>query len=249
MEERKRPFVDVCLTPALFYQYDVSQSIVVVIDVLRATSSICVAFQYGAKSITPVMTMEESYSYKEKGYLIGAERQGEMLEGFDLGNSPFSYMEDKIKGRNIALTTTNGTKAMNVAKEAYLTVAGSFLNLDALAQWLIAKEKNVLCLCSGWKDTFNLEDTLFAGALTQLLMPHFKLSNHRDAALAAMELYKCANGDLYEFLSPSSHRSRLAKLQIEEDVIYCLTPNQTQVIPVLKNGVLYNLTDVDVMAQ
>lgn len=244
MPQPLRPFVDVCFTPALFHQYDVSKTIVVVIDVLRATSSMCVAFQYGARSITPVMTMEESLSYRDKGYLVGAERHGEMLEGFDLGNSPFSYMEEKIKGRDIALTTTNGTKAINMAKPAHLVVVGSFLNLDSLADWLVKQNRNVLCLCAGWQDTFNLEDTLFAGALAQKLLPNFLLSPHRDSALAAIELYKCAKGDVYEFLAPSSHRNRLAQLHIEEDVIYCLTPNQTQVIPVLKDGVLYNIKDV-----
>jgi 2-phosphosulfolactate phosphatase len=246
---KSRPRVDVCLTPALFYQFDVSDSIVVVIDILRATSSMCVAFQYGAKSLVPVMTTEESFSYKEKGYLIGAERQGTQLEGFDLGNSPFSYMEDKIAGRNIALTTTNGTRAMNIAKDAYLVVAGSFLNLSVLTEWLIQQDKNVVCLCAGWKDTFNLEDTLFAGALSQQLLRHFQLSNHRDAVLAAMQLYDSAKTDLYAFLTPSSHRNRLAELKIDEDVIYCLTPDQTRVVPVLKNGVLFNYTDVLVNAQ
>lgn len=240
----QKPTIEVCLTPALFHQYDISQSIVVVIDILRATSSICVAFQHGAKSIVPVSTVEESMAYKSKGFLIGAERQGTMLEGFDLGNSPFSYMSDKIKGRDIALTTTNGTKAINIARHAKMLVVGSFLNLDALSLWLISQNQNVICLCSGWKDTFNLEDTLFAGALASKLSDSLELSLHRDSTLAAMHLFDCAKNDLYGFLNNSSHRIRLAKLHIDNDIVYCLSPNKAPVVPILKNGVLYNLKDV-----
>jgi 2-phosphosulfolactate phosphatase len=239
-----KPTIEVCLTPALFHQYDISQSIVVVIDVLRATSSICVAFQHGARSIVPVSTVEESMAYKAKGFLIGAERQGTMLEGFDLGNSPFSYMDEKIRGRDIALTTTNGTKAINIARHAKMLVVGSFLNIDALAQWLTEQNQNVICLCSGWKDTFNLEDTLFAGALAKKLAEHFELSLHRDSTLAAIHLFDCAKNDLYGFLENSSHRIRLSRLNIHNDIVYCLSPNKAPVVPVLRNGVLYNLKDV-----
>lgn len=220
----------------------------VVIDILRATSSICVAFQNGANSLIPVSTIEESMAYKAKGYLIGAERQGLMLDGFDFGNSPFSYMDERIKGANIALTTTNGTKAMNIAKESYKVVAGSFLNLDALTIWLIKQNRNVICLCSGWKDTFNLEDTLFAGALSQQLIPHFDMSVNRDSTIAAIHLYDLAKADIFSFLNNSSHRMRLSALHIEEDITYCLTPNQASVIPVLNNGALYDVSKVNEMA-
>ena len=240
-----KPVVEVCLTPDLFHHYHATNAIVVAIDILRATSSICVALQYGALSVVPVMTIEESYAYKQKGFLIGAERQGSMVEGFDLGNSPFSYMDEKIQGRHIALTTTNGTQAINLAqKHADRVVAGSFLNIDVLANWLIEQNKNVICLCAGWKNTFNLEDTLFAGALTQKLLPHFAHSPHRDSALAAINLYQQAKDDMYAYLGQSSHRMRLEKLKIDEDVIYCLTPNQTLVIPVLHNGALIRHTDI-----
>lgn len=244
----QKPTVEVCLTPALFDHYDYKNSIVVVIDILRATSSICVAFQNGANSLVPVSTVEESLAYKAKGFLIGAERQGLMLEGFDFGNSPFSYMDEKIKGANIALTTTNGTKAINIAKDSYKVVAGSFLNLDALTQWLTKENKNVICLCSGWKDTFNLEDTLFAGALSQQLLPHFEMSINRDSTIAAMHLYDLAKTDIFSFLNNSSHRMRLSALHIEEDITYCLTLNQASVIPVLKNGVLYDASRISELA-
>lgn len=235
----RKPFIDVCLSPALYNLYNPQDSIVVVIDVLRATSSICIAFEYGAQCLVPVSTIEESMGFKKEGYLIGAERQGEMLAGFDFGNSPFSYMDDKIKGSKIALTTTNGTRALNIAKNAHTVVVGSFLNLDALCDWLKEQKRDVICLCSGWKNSVNLEDTLFAGAVVSKLIPDFDLSDFRDTAIAANQIYNFAKDDLYGYLDNSSHRKRLEKLNINEDIIFCLKPNQTKAIPILKGDTLY----------
>ena len=234
--------LEVCFSPALIHLHDVSDAIVVVIDILRATSSICVAFAHGGRSIVPVATIEESQAYRAQGFLVGAERNGEMLDGFDLGNSPFSYMDPKIKGRDIALSTTNGTQAIAAATGAYQLVAGSFLNLDYLCDWLKKQDKNVLLLCSGWKNSFNLEDTLFAGAVAERLSDDFELNKMRDAVIAAKHLYQFAKNNMNEFLEQSSHRKRLEKLQIEKDIEYCLTPNLAPVIPVLVNGALVNLT-------
>ena len=147
-QTKRKPYIDVCLSPALYNLYDPSQSIVVVIDVLRATSSICVAFEYGAECLVPVATVEESMSYKAKGFLIGAERQGEMLEGFDFGNSPFSYMDSRIRGSKIALTTTNVTRALTIAKNAHTVAVDSFLNLMSLCQWLSQEQGAVNFLVS-----------------------------------------------------------------------------------------------------
>ncbi len=241
MSEKPVRFVDVCFSPALIHLHDITESIVVVIDVLRATSSICVAFAHGVKSIIPVASVEESLAYKEKGFLVGAERNGEMLDGFDLGNSPYSYMDPKIIGRDIALSTTNGTQAIAAATGAYKIVVGSFLNLETLCNWLKQQDRSVLLLCSGWKNSFNLEDTLFAGAVVEGLQNDFDLSKMRDSALAAQHLYNIAKNDLNAFLEKSSHRIRLEKLNIDSDIKYCLTPNQTNVVPVIVNGALVNV--------
>lgn len=240
-QAEKAKFLEVCFSPSLVHLHDLRESIVVVIDVLRATSSICVAFHHGVNSIVPVAGIEESMAYKEKGYLVGAERNGEMLEGFDLGNSPFSFMDAELAGRDIALSTTNGTQAIAAASDAHTLVAGSFLNLDVLADWLKTADRSVLLLCAGWKNSFNLEDTLFAGALAEKLLPHFELNRMRDAVLAAIHLYSISKDDLYGFLGQSSHRKRLSKLQIEKDIEYCLTPNLAPVIPVMVNGALVRM--------
>ena len=239
--ENRRPTIDVCFSPALFHLYDPTECIVVVIDILRATSSICVAFEHGVNSIVPVSTIEEALEYKKKGYLAGAERQGETLPGFDLGNSPFSYMDPKIKGRDIALTTTNGTRAINAAKNAYQVVIGSFLNKAALIHWLNEQKRDIICLCAGWKNTFNLEDTLFAGALVYKLKKDFDLSLGRDSCIAAEYLYMLGKNDMYKFLGESSHRLRLERLHIEKDIEFCLTLNKTKVVPVLQGDVLKDI--------
>ena len=225
--------IEVCLTPALIDLYDIEQSIVVVIDILRATSSITYGIENGAKAIIPVSLVEECLAYKEKGYLLAAERNGEVVEGYDFGNSPFSYTKEKVGGKTIVLTTTNGTKALHLAsKRAHQVVIGSFLNLDSLCDYLASQAKNVLLLCAGWKDQFNLEDTLFAGAVVSKLRKNFE--HFDDSSVAAEDLYVLAKDDLRKYLHKSSHSHRLAQLNIEEDVVFCLQLNVCTAIPVLE---------------
>ena len=238
MQKHIRKKVEVCFSPNLFELHKGDAEIFVVIDVLRATSAICTAFKYGVKSIIPISTLEEAFDYKRKGYLVAAERDGQVVEGFKFGNSPFSYMTKEIKEKTIVMTTTNGTKTINVAKDAGTVVVGSFLNLDALCEWLVKQNKNILLLCSGWKNKFNLEDTICAGAIAEKLLSTLKFESSEDSSVAAKYLFLSAKENYLGFLKSSSHRSRLKKLNLKEDVKYCLTPNQTQVIPVLKNGVL-----------
>lgn len=233
--------IEVCYSPKLFDLYAHRDHIVVVIDVLRATSSICVAFEHGVDHIVTSATIEESMSLRSEGYLVAAERNGEMIDGFDFGNSPYSYMEDKIRGSRVALTTTNGTQAIEAARKAHMVVIGSFLNQDALCAWLEQQDRSIVCLCAGWQNKFNLEDTLLAGAIVHQLKKTFQYTADCDSAIAAEYLYELARHDLYSFLENSSHRKRLARLHIEKDIEYCLTPNQTNVIPALVNGRLINI--------
>jgi 2-phosphosulfolactate phosphatase len=229
--------IDVCFSPFLYPVYEKEEQIVVVIDVLRATSAICTAFQYGVEKMIPVATVEEALAYKQQGYLVGAERNAIAIEGFDFGNSPYSYMTDKIKGQTVVITTTNGTQAIEAAKNAYAVVIGSFLNITALCDWLIVQDKPILLLCSGWKNKFNLEDTLFAGAVTEILSKQeaFKLL---DGALATKYLYQQAHQNPYKFLNYSSHKERLSAMGLKDDIKYCLTLDQTNVIPILKDKYL-----------
>ncbi len=239
MEKRKH--IEVCFTPGEYPYFKDEYEIVVVIDVLRATSAICAAFAHGVKSIIPVATVEEAREYQKKGFLAGAERKGQIVEGFDFGNSPYSYMKEELKGQEVVLSTTNGTKALDIAKDAEIVVVGSFLNLDAMCKWLEKQDKNILCLCSGWQDKFNLEDTICAGALCEYLVGTGKFLSDEDSSIAAKYLYMSAKDNYFGFLKSSSHRRRLKNLNLNEDIKYCLTPNQNDVIPILKNGKLVQL--------
>jgi len=232
--------IEVCLTPALLHLYDISESIVVVIDVLRATSSIVYGIDNGATAIIPVAQVEDCLNYAGKGFLLAAERDGSVVDGYDFGNSPFSYSRDKIEGKTVVLTTTNGTKALHLAREgASQVVVGAFLNLNALCEWLKVQEKSVLLLCAGWKDQFNIEDTLFAGAVVAELRKEF--THYDDSSVAAEDLYLLAKDDLRTYLHKSSHSHRLAELNIEEDVKFCLQLNLCKAIPVLVGDALVAL--------
>lgn len=234
------PKIEVCLTPALLDLYPIENSIVVVIDILRATSSITYGIENGAEAIIPVMNVEDCLAYADKGYLLAAERNGEVVEGYDFGNSPFSYTAQKVAGKTIVLTTTNGTKAMHLAQErAYQVIVGSFLNLSAVCEYLKKENKDVLLLCAGWKDNFNLEDTLFAGAVVEQLQEDFTVGD--DSSVAALDMYQLAKSDLRGYLQKSSHNHRLIKLNIEEDVRFCLKIDVCQAIPVLQGEMLVAL--------
>lgn len=230
--------IEVCFTPGEYPYFKGEYEIVVVIDVLRATSAICAAFDNGVRSIIPVADIETAREYQKKGFLVGAERKGQIVEGFDFGNSPFSYMKEEFKGKDIVLTTTNGTKALDIASDAPTVVVGSLLNLDALCHWLEEQNRNTLCLCSGWQDKFNLEDTICAGAICDYLINTGRFKSDEDSSIAAKYLYISAWVNPLGYLKSSSHRRRLKNLNLNEDIKYCLTPNQTEVIPILKDGKL-----------
>lgn len=233
--------IDACFSPYLYPVYKDTESVVVVIDILRATSAICIAFEYGVEKIIPVATVEEARKYKSMGFLAGAERDAVKVEGFDFGNSPFDYNGDHVKGKSIVLTTTNGTQALDAARDAYKVVIGSFLNLGALCEFLIRENRNVLLLCSGWKNKFNLEDAIFAGAVTEAMSRLSKEYKLGDACLALKYLYQMAERDPIKFLNNASHKERLAGLNLKKDIRFCFTPNQTGIIPVLKDGALVRM--------
>ena len=233
--------IEVCYTPQAYPLFHKNDAVVVVIDVFRATSAIVTAFYNGVSKMIPVASVEEAKEYQRNGYMAAAERDGEVIEGFELGNSPFGYMNNKVKGKTIAISTTNGTQAIEASRQASKILIGSFLNLDVLCDYLTAQKKDVILVCAGWKNKFNLEDTVFAGAVVNKLTTESGFEITCDSAIAANHLYTIAKDDLYEFLSNSSHRNRLAKLDLERDIKYCLTPNQCPVIPVMEGKYLVKL--------
>lgn len=228
--------IDVCLSPDLMHLYPVSDRVVVVVDILRATSCMVTALAHGVKSIRPFANLEECRAMKAQGYFTAGERNGEKVDGFDFGNSPFEYMNENLRGQKIAFTTTNGTQAIAKSQGAKQIIIGSFLNLSAVVEYLKNGTDNVLVVCAAWKGKVNLEDTLFAGALVERLKDHIKPDC--DAPLAAQRLYNLAKKDLVDFLKDSSHVKRLNRLHIHKDIAFCVTPDQYSIVPKLVDGEL-----------
>jgi 2-phosphosulfolactate phosphatase len=228
--------IDVCLTPELLHLHRIENSIVVVVDVFRATSCMVTGFAHGVAKILPVATLDECRHYQEQGLLTAAERDGLMPPGFELDNSPFSYMADRVAGATIVMTTTNGTLAITRSRAAVKVLVGAFLNLGALTDYLRTQQYDVLVLCAGWKGNPNLEDTLFAGALVERLQDDFLVLE--DAAIMARRLYQQGKDDLLGFVANSSHVRRLQRLGIQKDIAYCLQPDLYDVLPVLRGNVL-----------
>ena len=231
----KKNFIDVCLSPELLHLYSLEDTIVVVTDILRATSCMVTALASGVKAIIPIREVGDCMKMKNLGHLIAAERDGKKIEGFDLGNSPFSYQEKHLQGKTIALTTTNGTQAIKLSERAEEILVGAFLNLETIAKYLNDKEKNVLVVCAGWKGKVNMEDTLFAGALVEQL-DNFAAAN--DSALMAKILYQESKNNLLGVLMQCSHVQRLKNLGIEKDIEFCLQHNIYKVLPKMQQGAL-----------
>lgn len=228
------PTVEVCFSPRL-YEHKLTKEnfITVVVDILRATTSICAAFDHGVKEIIPVSGLDEAKEMKKRGYFVACERDGQVMEFADIGNSASDFMREDLLGAIVAFSTTNGTKTINMARDAQEVLIGSFVNIQALADHLIDKKKNVVIFCAAWKNLFNLEDSVFAGALAELLLDN-GFSTICDSAHGAIDLWHRAKSDLRKYLAKSSHRNRLKHLVSDEDFDYTISLNSTKVVPILK---------------
>jgi 2-phosphosulfolactate phosphatase len=230
---------DVCLTPDLLHHHSVENTVVVVADIFRATSCMVTAFAHDVAQIIPVATVEECRVYQERGFLAAAERNAQLVDGFDLDNSPFSYMDERLRGERIAMTTTNGTLAITRSRQAVKVLVGAFLNLDAIANYLRNQSYDVLVLCAGWKGRVNMEDTLFAGALAERLRDDVHLDE--DSAIMAWRLYCEGKDNLLSFIANTSHIRRLQRLGIQKDISYCLQHDLYDVVPVLRGSALVRM--------
>lgn len=233
------PKVEVCFSPALYpYKLIKKDFVAVVVDIFRASTSICAALHYGIGQIIPISTINEARDYKKKGYIVACECNGETLDFADIGNSPSCFLKNEFRNQAIAFSTTNGTQVINQAQnDADMVIIGSFINLKAVSEFIISMNKDVVILCAAWKNLFNLEDSIFAGALADLLI-HAGYATECDSAKAAMELWRKARPDIREFLSKSSHRNRLKHLVSDEDYEFTVSLNISETVPVLKDNVL-----------
>ncbi len=238
-----KPTLNTCLSPGLLHLYNVSSSIVVIIDVLRATSTIATALHNGAKEIIPVDSVPDCIRIgKEISAITAGERDGQIAEGLQHGNSPFEYSNEFIGGKTLVLTTTNGTKLLHMAhaRGAKEIITGSFPNISKVVAYLLEKNTNIILACAAWKDKVNIEDTLFAGAVTSRIKEHFDVQC--DSTQMAESMFLHAKNDLYEFMKErnATHYHRLTKYHLEKDIRYCLTEDGAPALPMYVNGKLIN---------
>jgi 2-phosphosulfolactate phosphatase len=236
-----KPTLHTSLSPALLHLYDVSSSIVVIIDVLRATSTIVTALYNGARCVIPVDSVSRCMEIsKQINGVTAGERDGKIAEGLEYGNSPFEYPKEFIEGKTLVLTTTNGTRLLHMAldKGAKEIIIGSFPNLSAVCNHLIEMKQNVILACAAWKDRVNIEDSLFAGAVVSMVREHFSINC--DSSHIAEAMYEKGKKDLFTFLkkNDASHYHRLVGFGLEKDIRYCLAADVANVLPVYKEGKL-----------
>ncbi len=235
-----KPTLFTCLSPALLHLYDLSDAVVVIIDVFRATSTIASALHNGAACVIPVDSVSKAVALsKNISGIAAGERDGKIADGLEHGNSPLEYSRDFIEGKTLVLTTTNGTRLLQMAEDnnANTIITGSFPNLTAVCKFLIEQNKNVVLGCAGWKDRYNLEDTLFAGAVIHHIKNNFTI--HCDSSLTAEQMYENVKEDLVGYAPKLTHYHRLVeRFGLIEDIRFCLTENIADVLPLFKEGML-----------
>ena len=231
--------IDICLTPEMVRLFDFKNKNVVVIDIFRATTTMVAGLANGLSKIIPVSKLEDCQSYPNSENIIkAAERGGKKVEGFQFGNSPFDYIENpNIKDKTLIMTTTNGTRCINLSKEASNVLIGSFLNITSICDFLIKDKKDVILFCAGWQGHFNLEDTLFAGAVIDQLKNSF--DSNSDGVISTEILYQKAKEEgIHNLLKKSSHYKRLSGFSNHKDIELALKNDIYNVLPVLKeNGI------------
>jgi len=234
--------LEVCLTPAVFNRFDHKEAVVVIIDVLRASSAICTAFANGAVSIIPVSEVSEALEYKKKGFMVAAERDGFVLDFADLGNSPFNFTRDKVEGKTIVYSTTNGTRIIELASASFSSAIGTFNNLSAVMRWVLKQDHDAILFCAGWKDKFNLEDTICAGAMADILMSSGNYNTICDSTFASIDLWKIASTDPLKYIQKAAQRSRLRDKGLDDCIEYCMSIDVNQSVPVVMNGHLRDIS-------
>lgn len=229
--------IEVSLTPALYpFRTLTSGHVTVAIDVLRATSAVCAAFQAGCDTVVPLDTLEGISRYRSHGYLIAAERGGKKVDGAEYGNSPTEYLSNDMHGVKLAYSTTNGTISILRGADADITLVGAFANLSALCEYLKHENKDTVLLCSGWQNDFCIEDTIVAGAIIERLQGVGEA--HGDAANMAQALWQMAKGCPYDFCQRCTHVHRLESFGAHTDIEFAFKQDTCPVVPILRNGEL-----------
>lgn len=231
--------VDVAVTPDGLRHPTVAACTVLVIDVLRAATCIVTALANGCTGIIPVATPEDARARLDEhpGAVVAGERRGEPLEGFDLGNSPLEFTRERVGGRTIIMTTSNGTRALLAARGAAAIGVAAFVNLSAAAAWAVAARRDVLLLCSGERGARSLEDHVCAGMLAERVLTSEGAARATVAAEEATALARPYGKDVGRLAQDSSWARHLASRGRAADVAACLTLDTAAIVPVYRADV------------
>lgn len=226
--------IDVIFTPNLLPLSPPTGKTVVVADILRATTTITFAIANGARSITPVLTPDDAFEFaaNQPDTIICGERRGKKVNGFNLGNSPCEYTKTAVSGKQVVLTTTNGTRTLWECRSAKQVLVGCFLNLQAIINALLQVEGEVVIACAGREGSYCMEDTVFAGACVASL----SAEHLTDAAEAANILYRAHRRNLLGMLKNCYHGRKLAEIGLADDLEFCAQLNLVDVVPFQIDG-------------
>jgi len=233
--------IDLFVTPAGVEERGLRDKTVVMVDVLRCSTSICAALTHQCREVIPVATVEEamrlsSNLFQETTMLCG-ERQGTRIEGFELGNSPLEYTAARVAGKTVVLTTTNGTVALTRSRSARQLLVGAFVNMDRLLDHLAGQGGDVVIVCAGKEQRFSLEDTACGGMIIDRLRDRIKpRPTLSDSARSARVLFRHFAKDLGRLLRTSAHGRVLETLAFQNDLDVCAQLNAYPVIPEYQQG-------------
>lgn len=233
--------IELSLSPALYGFRSLTRShTTVAVDILRATTAVCAAFQAGAEEVVPLDSLDALEGYRRQGCLLAAERSGRKVDGAECGNSPTEYLAMDLHGQRLAYSTTNGTVCMLRGSDADRTLVGAFANISRLTALLLEKPQDLVILCSGWKNEFSIEDTLFAGALCQQLLDSGRYRSAHDPVQMALTLWHACRNNPYEYcMEHASHVQRLLSFGASADIEFAFRRDTCPVLPLLHaDGIL-----------
>jgi len=222
---------------------ELAGKLVVIIDVLRASSTIVTALANGCRGFIPILSpgqaKKKAQQFEKERVLLGGEREGIKIEGFDLGNSPREYKREAVKDKTIIFSTTNGVKTLEMVKGAHRIVIGSFLNLQAVCNYCTNYQGDILLICAGKDGRFSLEDTACAGMLIDSLKNTLSdICHESDANLTARLLYKKFGNNILEILRKSQHGRYLESIGLGEDLKFCSQLDFFHIVPIFRDGII-----------